>query len=139
MKHLFVTQDFAPDLGGMARRHTELVARFGENISVSTVSAVGAEATDRARDYLIERQPFPFSQAKRFVNQMRWGRWLVQRGRGSVDVLHCGNIRPNGYGVWWAHKRLRIPYMLYVNGGDLLRERQKAAHSARVRHTARLF
>jgi phosphatidylinositol alpha-1,6-mannosyltransferase len=139
MKHLFVTQDFAPDLGGMARRHVELVSRFGEPISVSTVHAPNSESADRAADYVIERQPFLFSQAKWFVNQMRWARWLVRRARGRVDVLHCGNIRPVGYAVWWAHKRLRMPYMLYVNGGDLLRERHKAARSWRVRQTARLI
>ena len=27
MNHLFVTQDYAPDLGGMARRHVELSER----------------------------------------------------------------------------------------------------------------
>jgi len=41
--------------------------------------------------------------------------------------------------VWWAHKRLRIPYVVYVNGGDLLRERVKARKSALKRRTARLI
>ena len=139
MKHLFVTQDFTPDLGGMARRHAELISRFGESIFVSTVSAPGSDTADRAVDYRIERQPFTFAQAKRFTNQIRWARWLVRQGRDHVNVLHCGNIRPNGYAVWWAHKRLRIPYLVYVNGGDLLREQQKAAKSWRVRTTARLI
>jgi phosphatidylinositol alpha-1,6-mannosyltransferase len=139
MKHLFVTQDFAPDFGGMARRHTELVANFGESISVSTVSVPKSETADRAVDYLVERQPFSFGQAKLFVNQIRWGRWLVRRVRGQVNVLHCGNIRPVGYAVWWAHKRLRIPYIVYVYGGDLLREQQKVRDSILKRYTARLI
>lgn len=139
MNHLFVTQDFAPDLGGMARRHTELAARFGERISVSTVSAPGSDAIDRDADYLIERQPFLFAGAKRFTNQVRWGRWLVRQARERVHVFHCGNIRPCGYAVWWAHKRLRIPYLVYVNGGDLLRERQKGLKSWRIRTTGRLI
>ena len=139
MKHLFVTQDFTPDLGGMARRHAELVSRFGESMAVSTVNAPGSDMLDRAADYRIDRQPFTFPHAKRFTNQIRWAHWLVKQGTERFQVLHCGNIRPVGYAVWWAHKRLRVPYLVYVNGGDVLREQQKAARSWRVRTTARLI
>jgi glycosyltransferase involved in cell wall biosynthesis len=139
LKHLFVTQDYLPDLGGMARRHVELVRRYPESMSVSTVASPRATPYDGCEEYLIERQPFPFSRANRFVNQIRWARWLLKRCRGRIDVIHCGNIRPVGYAVWWVHKRLRIPYVVYVNGGDLLRERKKAASSALKRRTARLI
>jgi hypothetical protein len=76
MKHLFVTQDYAPDLGGMARVHVELCRRFGNaetTMEVSTVSATGAAAFDAGEAYAINRQPFPFSKAKVFTNQLRWG------------------------------------------------------------------
>lgn len=139
VKHIFVTQDYSPDLGGMARRHLELVRRYPESMSVSTVAAAGAARYDAVEDYAIERQPFAFSRANRFVNQVRWARWLVRRCRARVEVIHCGNIRPVGYAVWWAHKRLRIPYVVYVNGGDLLREREKARRSGLKRRTARLI
>lgn len=139
VKHLFVTQDYLPDLGGMARRHAELVRRYPEPMSVSTVAAPEGARYDAAEDYAIERQPFGFNRANRFLNQVRWARWLVDRCRDRVSVMHCGNIRPVGYAVWWAHKRLRIPYVVYVNGGDLLREREKAAKSALKRRTARLI
>jgi glycosyltransferase involved in cell wall biosynthesis len=139
VKHLFVTQDFLPDLGGMARRHVELVRWYPEPMSVSTVAAAHADRYDAAEDYLIERQPFSFARAKWFLSQMRWARWLVARCRGRVHVIHCANIRPVGYAVWWAHKRLRIPYVVYVNGGDLLREQVKARSSWLKRRTARLI
>jgi phosphatidylinositol alpha-1,6-mannosyltransferase len=141
VRHLFVTQDYAPDLGGMARRHLELCRRFGDGedhtMSVSTVKANGAKAFDASEEYAIYRQPFAFNRANRFVNQIRWAEWLAL-GRGAAfDVLHCGNIRPVGYAVWSAHKARRKPYLLYVNGGDLLRERKKAATSRLKRDTAR--
>jgi len=139
VKHLLVTQDFLPDLGGMARRHVELVRRYPEPMSVSTVAAPDAARYDAAEEYAIERQPFTFARANRFSNQARWARGLVKRCRDRIQVLHCGNIRPVGYAVWWAHKRLRIPYVVYVNGGDLLRERVKARKSALKRRTARLI
>ena len=140
MKHLFVTQDYAPDLGGMARRHLELCRRFGDGdettMSVSTVAAAGARDFDATEDYAIYRQPFRFQHANRFINQVRWGAWLASRG-ARFDVLHCGNIRPVGYAVWWAHAARKKPYLIYVNGGDLLRERKKAQASRLKRDTAR--
>jgi phosphatidylinositol alpha-1,6-mannosyltransferase len=140
-RHLFVTQDYGPDLGGMARRHVELVRRFGDGedttISVSTVASRGAGSFDPHENYRIYRQPFPFERANRFSNQLRWARWLTSPRTPKFDVLHCGNIRPVGYGVRWANRRLGTPYLVYVNGGDLLRERQKAERSSVKRMSAR--
>ncbi|MGK2962309.1 MAG: glycosyltransferase family 4 protein [Gemmatimonadaceae bacterium] len=140
MRHLFVTQDFGPDRGGMARRHVELCRRLadGENtIAVSTVGIEGAEAFDIGEGYEIDRQPFHFRHANRLTNQMIWARWLSSAAAGDVDVFHCGNIRPAGYAVAWAAMSRGIPYLVYVNGGDLLRERSKARVSRLKRLTAR--
>ena len=123
-EHLFVTQDYAPDRGGMARRHVELCRRFKDpenTMEVSTVALDGAAAFDREEDYRIYRQPFHFREANRFSNQVKWARWLTTYSHDFVDVIHCGNIRPVGYAVSWAHARLGVPYIVYVNGGDLLR------------------
>ncbi|HEX6628147.1 MAG TPA: glycosyltransferase family 4 protein [Gemmatimonadaceae bacterium] len=139
-QHLFVTQDYGPDLGGMARRHVELCRRFGDGeekvMSVSTVASRGAETFDSHENYRIYRQPFPFERANRFSNQLRWARWLTSSAP-KFDVLHCGNIRPVGYGVRWTNRQLGLPYLVYVNGGDLLRERRKSEGSAVKRMSAR--
>jgi phosphatidylinositol alpha-1,6-mannosyltransferase len=140
MKHLFVTQDYAPDLGGMARVHVELCRRFGDGdttMEVSTVSATDAAAFDAGEAYPINRQSFPFSKAKLFTNQLRWGRWLSARAARDIDVLHCGNIRPVGYAVLLAHLTRRTPYLVYVYGGDLLKEQVGIATSIRKRFGAR--
>lgn len=140
MKHLFVTQDYAPDLGGMARRHVELCRRFADGtttMEVSTVSAANTAAFDASEPYKIDRQPFPFSRAKVFTNQLRWGRWLSARAASDIDVLHCGNIRPVGYAVLLTHLRRRVPFLVYVNGGDLLKEQAGIEASARKRFGAR--
>lgn len=141
MKHLFVTQDYAPDLGGMARRHVELCRRFGDGdettMAVSTVASRDANAFDGNESYNIYRQPFPFERANRFSNQLRWARWLTSSRSPDFDVLHCGNIRPVGYAIRWANRKLGTPYLVYVNGGDLLRERVKARRSPIKRSTSR--
>ena len=130
LKHLFVTQDYPPVGGGMSRRHVELCRRFGDGaqtaMDVSTVWAGDGGAFDAGENYPIYRQPFSFDEANRFGNQLRWGHWLSAHCRGRVDVIHCGNIRPAGYAVTWPHLKLRLPYLIYVNGGDLLREKVKS-------------
>ena len=123
MRHLLVTQDFPPDLGGMARRHYELARWFpGHAMSVSTVASDGAAG---ATPFPVLRQPFDFTAAKRFTSQMRWGRWLVANA-APYRALHCGNLRPVGYAVWWAARRTGVPYFVYANGGDILIDRAKS-------------
>jgi glycosyltransferase involved in cell wall biosynthesis len=120
----------------MARRHVELCRRFGDaanTMEVSTVASPRAAAFDAAESNRIHRQPFPFSQAKVFANQLRWGRWLHANTPRNFDVIHCGNIRPVGYAVALAHFTRRIPFLLYVNGADLLREMESSNRSIRRR------
>ncbi len=120
----------------MARRHVELCRRFGDSVNtmeVSTVASPQAAQFDAAEAYAIHRQPFPFSQAKLFANQLRWARWLHSNAPGKFDVFHCGNIRPVGYAVALAHYTRRIPYLVYVNGADLLREMEATNSSLRRR------
>jgi phosphatidyl-myo-inositol dimannoside synthase len=139
VRHLFITQDYAPDLGGMARRHVELCRRFGDaavTMDVSTVKVDGAEEFDAGEPNRINRQPFYFSQAKLFTNQLRWTKWLLASGQRDVRVIHCGNVRPVGYAVILANLFRRTPFLLYVNGSDLLRE-QRALSNARKRFAAK--
>lgn len=98
-------------------------------MEVSTVSAADSDTFDNGEQYPIHRQPFSFQRANRFGNQLTWGSWLNRYCRERVSVIHCGNIRSAGYAVTWPHVRLGIPYLLYVNGGDLLREKRKAGES----------
>lgn len=139
--HLFVTQDYGPDLGGMARRHVELCRRYPEPMGVSTVDAPGAAQFDRGEHYPIHRQPFAFARAKLLGNQLRWGRWIARelRRRNGPRLLHCGNVRPAGYAVWFARRRAGAPYLLYVNGQDLLLERQKARSPLKRAAAAAIF
>ena len=140
MNHLFVTQDYGPDRGGMARRHVELCRRFADKqntIAVSTVELENSAQFDSREPNEIHRQPFHFREANRFANQVRWAKWLTGFCKGSVDVIHCGNIRPVGYSVAWTAARTGLPYIIYVNGGDLLRERKKIRSSWLKRKAAR--
>jgi phosphatidylinositol alpha-1,6-mannosyltransferase len=146
----------------MSRRHVELVRRLGPgSVLVSTVAPdpeerEAAAQFDAGEPYPIARQRFAFRGAKTIFNQIRWARTLTDTVRshgspaGRADasratpnaalpvLFHCGNIRPAGYPVWWAHRTQGTPYLLYVYGGDLLRERRKIAEGASARQLKRL-
>lgn len=140
MKHVFVTQNFGPHWGGIDQRHVQLCRRFGpeQALQVSTVRTSHAEAPafDRAEPYRIIRQPFTQREAKRFTNTVRWAGWLAKHCAHGAEIIHCGEIRPTSIAVWWAARRARVPYILYVNGLDLLFERRRA-RVARLRILAR--
>ncbi len=142
-RHIFVTQDYPPAPGGMARRHADLCRRFAPRpVTVSTVAAPGAATFDAGERTAIERLPFGFDDAHLLTNQWRWYRRLVAHRRhyaGSTTVLHCGNIRPCGHAVWWLHRHHRVPYLLYVNGSDLVREEIKARGRLRRAVTRRIL
>ena len=129
-RHVFVTQDYGPDLGGIARVNVERCRRLAHagGVLVSTVAHPAAEAFDAGEQYTISRQPFSLSAAKRVANQIRWARALPRTG-----ILHCGNIRPGGYPVW----SMRRPYVVYVYGLDLLKERRKISTNPLKRWTLR--
>lgn len=122
----------------MARRHVELCRRLPPDLTVvSTVAATDAGAFDRGERYVIERQPFGFSQAKTLVNQFRWSGAIALRCARGIDVIHLGNIRPCGYAVDLARMTHPVPYLVFVNGGDLLHEKIKTSESRMKRWTAR--
>lgn len=135
MRHLFVTVDYPPDLGGMARRHVELCRRLAsDGVIVSTVAAENAQRFDQEEPYRIAREPFTFQGAKTATSRWRWARSIARRA-GEVDVIHCGNIRPCGYPLMLARhrSRRRAPFLIYVNGSDLLQEREKITASTMKR------
>lgn len=133
-RHVFVTQDYGPDLGGIARVHVELCRRLAHDggVVVSTVAHAHAAVFDAAEGYRIARMPFGLAAAKRAANQIHWARALPRTG-----ILHCGNIRPAGYPVWYTHRRAKLPYVVYVYGMDLLKERRKIAANPLKRWTLR--
>lgn len=136
MQHLLVTQDFLPDTGGAARRNVALARRYPEPMSVSTVAARDVARQDAAEEYAIKRQHFPHELAGSFTSRLRWQRWLTNRSRGRIHVLHAGDIEVAGRVVWRTHKRLRIPYLVYVSAGSVAHA--LAAGSARSKRTVRL-
>src|SRR5207248_5769929 len=67
-----------------------------------------------------------------------WSRRAVSLARHHrVRFVHCGNVKPAGYPARWVFERLRIPYGIFLHGGDLLSEQHKIRHSRLKRRAAR--
>jgi phosphatidylinositol alpha-1,6-mannosyltransferase len=127
---LFITQDYPPDRGGIARLYGELCERL-PNVDVSTVAAAGAPPPADAN---VHRMGFGMQRAHRPINILRWARWATQFARDhQVALVHAGNIRPSGYVAAMLRRRLGIPYIVYVHGKDLLKERRKGQNRWLVR------
>lgn len=126
---LFITQDYPPDRGGIARVYGELCKRM-HRVDVSTVAALDAPADD-AR---VHRMRFPMRGAHRPANILRWTRWARRFVKeNDVRLVHAGNVRPTGYVAAMLRRQLGIPYVVYVHGKDLLKERRKGQHRWLVR------
>lgn len=127
---LFITQDYPPDRGGIARLYGELCDRM-PNVDVSTVAAAGGSRDAAAT---VHRMPFGMRRAHRPVNILQWTRWaerFVQTH--DVTLVHAGNIRPSGYVAAMLRRKRGIPYIVYVHGKDLLKERRKGKNRWLVR------
>ena len=128
-RSLFVTQDFPPDRGGIARLYGELCMRL-PHVEVSTVAG-----GDACLDGLpVHRMSFPLGHAHRPANILRWARWARDHvRRRGISLLHVGNIRPAGYVAALLRRDMGIPYIVYTHGKDLLKERRKGTHRWIVR------
>ncbi len=118
---LFITQDYPPDRGGIARLYGELCNRM-PLVDVSTVAAL--DPCDAEPN--VHRMTFGMRRAHRPMNILRWARWArgFVRAHG-ISLVHAGNIRPSGYVAALLRRHLGIPYIIYVHGKDLLKERRK--------------
>jgi phosphatidylinositol alpha-1,6-mannosyltransferase len=82
----------------------------------------------------IHRMSFPFRGAHRPTNILRWTAWAREFVRqNDIAVVHAGNIRPSGYVAAMLRRQLGIPYLVYVHGKDLLKERRKGRNRWLVR------
>jgi phosphatidyl-myo-inositol dimannoside synthase len=127
---LFITQDFPPDRGGIARLYGEICKRI-PSIDVSTVAAQEATNADGPE---IHRMSFGMRAAHRPVNILKWTRWAHRFvTRHEVALVHAGNVRPSGYVAAMLRRQLDIPYIVYVHGKDLLKEFRKGANRWMVR------
>jgi phosphatidylinositol alpha-1,6-mannosyltransferase len=130
IRTLFITQDYPPDRGGIARLYGEICKRM-PSVDVSTVAAHDPASADEPG---IHRMAFGMRAAHRPVNILRWTRWAHRFvRRHDIALVHAGNVRPSGYVAAMLRRQLGTPYIVYVHGKDLLKEVRKGANRWMVR------
>lgn len=137
MRTLFVTPDFKPDPGGIAELYLNLLSRFPPgSVEVSTVRAPAGWRD--AFPFPVHRMPFGFRESSRLQNVVRWTLSTRRLARRSeARVLQIGTLRPAGPIGAWVRRLDALPYVLYVHGKDVLKERRKVGRSALYRVAAR--
>lgn len=141
MTALLLAYDFPPMGGGIARLHGELARRFpsGE-LLVSTLRDPDAAAVDRGFDGAVNRLPISRRYAKTALGLLLWSRRAVALARERrVRFVYCGNLKPAGYPARWVFERTRVPYCVFLYGGDLLSEQQKYHGSKFKRRAGRML
>ncbi len=125
--HLLTCLDFPPLGGGIARFMDELARKYPPaQLIVSTGGGPGAAASDATYPNRIDRLPIDASHLKRPWSVVRWSSRVVALARETnAEFAWCGNLRPAGYPVWWAHRRLGLPYGILLYGHDLLSTRTR--------------
>ncbi len=137
--HLFLTYDFPPLGGGIARWASELARRYPPGgLVVSTGRMPGSEAVDAALPNRVDRISTPARRLRTIQGLVRWSRRTVALcRREGVSFNWCGNLRPAAYPARWALARTGTPYGVLVHGHDLLVTRRRAASSRAKRWTVR--
>lgn len=116
-QHLFVTLDYPPNHGGVARYYEHLVNAFPHG-SVVVLTPPTDDATDRPERVSVVRKPF--------FSKKGWPRWLplvrllstaLRTERPSY--LHIGQVVPVGTAAFIANRRFHVPTIVYTHGMDL--------------------
>jgi len=127
---LLITQDFPPDRGGIARVYGELCRRI-PRLDVSTVAGPHEQLDS---GFQVHRMSFALRHAHFPINILRWTRWATRFVESNgITLVHAGNVRPTGYVAAMIRRRLGVPYIVYVHGKDLLKERRKGIDRWMVR------
>jgi phosphatidylinositol alpha-1,6-mannosyltransferase len=134
-EHLFVAPYYPPLAGTMARWQGELSCRWGiGEVFVSTTAETARVTAGGVAPERVFRQRFAPEAAGNALNRLRWLRWLAARSH-RIALVHASGIRPAGWLAAWG-RRPRPPYVVYVTGSELVRERSALARGRRPRGLA---
>lgn len=140
MTTLLLALDFPPMGGGIARLHGEMAKRYpARELLVSTPQDPDAPDFDaELGNGMVDRLPVSRPRTRSLPGLLLWSRRAASLTRkNGVQYVHCGNVKPAGYPARWVFERCRVPYGVYLHGGDLLSEQHKIRHSRFKRRSAR--
>lgn len=100
-KILFLTMDYPPDRGGVARYYGEIVAQWGAGL-----------------DVLADSTKLFWRLWPKWYPALNW---LSREAKKNLtEMVWVGQVLPLGYPAWWLKKRQGIPYLVFTHGVDIL-------------------
>src|SRR3989344_293024 len=133
VKSLLVTLDYPPQVGGVAVYYEHLANEFPDGSALVLTVAEG-------NGKKIQETPGVIRRLLLFKSNLIWPKWLpllwqiwkIVR-QNKIKLIQVGQILPVGTAVYILNKFLKIPYMVYCHGMDVM----MAAQSLRKKILAR--
>ncbi len=136
-KTLIITLEFPPQVGGIAT----YVHDFADTLdpAQTIVLAPKMKSTkewDDAQQYTIVRKGllFPRFMWPRWT-RLLWHTWRIAR-KEQVEMILVQHVLPVGYAALFAKKFLKIPFLLFSHGTDLVAGTKSSWKKARVAQIA---
>lgn len=129
MNVLLSTDAFLPHTGGSRvyyyTLYRELVRRYPDRVTILTKKVPGWESFDRLHSSdamrIVRRfHPLPswrYGQLPKFFPDLL-NTWLWA-AKVRADIIHCGDLFPQGLACVVLKKALRIPYVAYCHGEEV--------------------
>src|SRR3989338_802518 len=120
VKSLLVTLDYPPQVGGVAVYYEHLAGEFPDGSAlVLTIAEVNGKK--------IQETPGVIRRALLFKSKLFWPKWLpllwqiwkIVR-QNKIKLIQVGQILPVGTAAYILNKFLKIPYMVYCHGMDVM-------------------
>lgn len=118
MRHVFLTLDFPPDTGGVARYYSRLLEEWPEHVLVIAPQREGLPHIEQKGRVTIERH--------QMLSSRYWPKWLALfpvmrriRRRYPRAVIHVGQALPIGIAALFFRVVFKMPYLVYAHGLDM--------------------
>ena len=120
VKSLLVTLDYPPQVGGVAVYYEHLADEFPDGSAlVLTVAEVNGKKIQETHGVI--------RRALLFKSKLFWPKWLpllwqiwkITR-QNKIKLIQVGQILPVGTAAYILDKFLKIPYMVYCHGMDVM-------------------
>jgi len=120
VKSLLVTLDYPPQVGGVAVYYEHLANEFPDGSALVLTVAEG-------NGKKIQETPGVIRRLLLFKSNLIWPKWLpllwqiwkIVR-QNKIKLIQVGQILPVGTAVYILNKFLKIPYMVYCHGMDVM-------------------
>jgi len=126
-KTLLGSELYVPDEGGSVRWFENVYTRYPFGKAGVLSRRISGRATSESLNGVrVYRRPLrwrsalkPFDFAEIAPAMCHYATQLCRAD--GYRAIHCGRVFPEGLAGWWAHRRLGIPYLVYVHGEEVSR------------------